>query len=195
MQLILFSLIPLLWWFFSARKKEHLLSWTGLTFPKFNNKSKAIIVLLLSFVLLLAPGLYLLFTFEDTYILANARFAGLGFGGIIPILVYAIIQTGLSEEIFFRGFMNKRLCNKFGFAIGNTIQATLFGLLHGVMFLAANIDILLVVLITIFSATAAWLMGYMNEKIGNGSIVPSWIIHSLMNIVSSALILFGVIKI
>jgi len=109
--------------------------------------------------------------------------------------VYAIIQTGLSEEIFFRGFMNKRLCNKFGFAIGNTIQATLFGLLHGVMFLAANIDILLVVLITIFSATAAWLMGYMNEKIGNGSIVPSWIIHSLMNIVSSALILFGVIKI
>ena len=150
---------------------------------------------MLSFVLLLAPGIYLLFAFEDTSILANARFAGLGLSGVIPILMYAIIQTGLSEEILFRGFINKRLCNKFGFEIGNSVQALLFGLLHGVLLLTLNVGLLFVVLVSAFSLVAGWMMGYINEKLSNGSIIPSWIIHSLKNIVSSALILTGVVAI
>ena len=195
MQLVLFSIIPVLWWFFSARKKEKLVSWIGLFTPKFDNKHIALIVIILSFVLLLAPGIYLLIVFEDTSILANARFAGLGFGGIVPILMYAIIQTGLSEEIFFRGFLNKRLCNKFGFSVGNSVQAILFGLLHGVLLLTLNIGILFVILVSAFSLVAGWMMGYINEKLSGGSIVPSWIIHSLKNIVSSALILAGIVSI
>ena len=42
-----------------------------------------------------------------------------------------MIQTGLSEEILFRGFLGKRLIAKFGFAVGNVVQGLLFGTLHG----------------------------------------------------------------
>ena len=42
-QLILFSIIPFLWWFFSARRKENLLTWIGLVTPKFDNKPRALI--------------------------------------------------------------------------------------------------------------------------------------------------------
>ena len=194
-QLAIFSIIPVIWWLFSARKKEKLLPWLGLRLPVFNNKPVALATIALAFVLLLVPGIYLLVMFEDTSILANAMFAGLGFGGIIPILIYSIVQTGLSEEIFFRGFLNKRLCNKFGFAIGNTIQSILFGLLHGVLLLALDIGLLFVVLVTVFSLVAGWMMGYINEKLSNGSIFPSWVIHSIKNIVSSALILTGVVAV
>ena len=78
--------------------------WIGLAAPKFDNKPRAVIITILSLVFLLALWVYLLIAFEDTSMLANARFAGLGFGGIVPILMYAIIQTGLSEEIFLGDF-------------------------------------------------------------------------------------------
>ena len=143
-QLVLFSFIPLMWWIFGVRKKEKILTWIGLVIPKFSNKSKAFIVSLLSITLLLLPGMYLIFTFEDKSLLANAKFAGLGFGGIIPVLIYAVVQTGLCEEILFRGFLNKRISHGFGFEIGNITQSVLFGLLHGVL-LFGSVDMLTIV--------------------------------------------------
>lgn len=193
-QLIIFSIIPLLWWLFSARKKAKILSWIGLTTPKFNNKSKALVVSLLSLLLLLVSGMILVFSFEDKSSLANAKFAGLGFSGIIPILIYAIIQTGLCEEILFRGFLNKRISHKLGFAVGNTVQAILFGLLHGAL-LFGIVDVLTAILTIVFTSIVGWLMGYLNEKLANGSIVPSWIIHSLMNIISSLMFLLGIVTV
>jgi len=193
-QLVLFSIIPFLWWFFSARKKEKILSWIGLKIPKFSNKSKALIISLLSLAILLASGMYLVFTFEDKSLWANAKFAGLGFSGIIPILIYAIIQTGLCEEILFRGFLNKRISHKFGFVSGNIAQSILFGLLHGVL-LFGSVDTLTIIFILIFTSAVGWLMGYLNEKLGNGSIIPSWTIHSLMNIISSFIFLFGIVAV
>jgi len=192
--LVLFSIIPVLWWLFSARKKEKLFSWIGLTKPQFTSNSKVLLISLLSFGLMFALGTYLVFAFEDGSILASAQFAGLGVGGIIPILIYAFLQTGLSEEILFRGFLNKRLSHKFGFAIGNTVQAVLFGLVHGAL-LFGSIQLSLVILVVGFTSVFGWLMGYLNEKVGNGSIMPSWIIHGLANMVSAFLILFGVITV
>ena len=194
LQLILFSIIPVLWWFFSARKKEPLFSWLGLTVPKFVSSSKAILVFLLSLGPLLALGIYLILSFEDRSVLAQAKFAQLGIGGIVPILIYAVFQTGLSEEIFFRGFLNKRLSNKFGFAIGNTVQAVLFGSVHGLL-LFGSLQISLILLIVAFTAATGWLMGFLNEKLSGGSIIPSWTIHSLANIIPAVLIAFGVIAV
>ena len=51
----------------------------------------------------------------------------------------------------------------------------------------------LVLFIFVFSAGAGWLMGYLNERIGNGSILPSWLIHSPMNITSSFMLLFNIL--
>lgn len=193
-QLVLFSIIPVLWWFISARKKENIFSWVGLTTPKFANKTKTLIVSFLSFALLLASGMYIVFTFENKALLANAKFSGLGLSGIMPILLYAVFQTGLCEEILFRGFLNKRISNKLGFSIGNTVQAILFGLLHGIA-LIGSVNVPIIVLLITFTSVVGWLMGYLNEKLGNGSIIPSWIIHSLMNIISSMLFLLGIITV
>lgn len=187
-QLIIFTLIPFLWWFFSARKSEKFLIWIGLIKPEFNN-SKTLILSVLAIIIMLLLGIFLTNTFEDSSVLASYQFSELGFGGIIPVLIYAFFQTGLSEEILFRGFLGKRLSHKFGFTVGNIVQSVLFGLVHGVL-LFGNVPISLVILVVVLTSAFGWLMGYLNEKMGNGSIIPSWIIHGLVNTISAFLVLF-----
>jgi len=189
-QLVLFSSIPLIWWFVTARKSECFLTWIGLTKPKCENTIKTLIIIALTFLLLLCPVFYLIFSFEDKSVLATTGFAGLGVSGIVPVILYAVFQTGLSEEILFRGFLNKRLSAKFGFIAGNIIQAVLFGVLHGIL-LINGVSIPLIVSIVIFTAAVGWLMGFINEKYGSGSIVPSWAIHSAANIVTASVFLFS----
>lgn len=48
---------------------------------------------------------------------------------ILVILIWAVVQTSLSEEIFFRGFLGNRLFEKLGNG-GNVIQAIIFGGIH-----------------------------------------------------------------
>lgn len=182
-QIVLFSIIPFVWWFVSAKKQQSFPQWIGL--KKFSaDKANKIYVWTMgasfAFVLLGALTLYLLQDIQT----AASEFAGMGAQAIPAIIVYAVFNTAFSEEILFRGFLLKRLNNKFGFAVANTIQAFFFGLLHGIMFfsLAGAGKAILIIL---FTGLIAWLMGYINEKKANGSIIPSWIIHSVSNICSS----------
>jgi len=193
-QLVLFSIIPFVWWVFTVRKRENFFTWIGLIRPAFDNKTQALFVSCVTLALLTAIGLCLIFMFDDKSLLSSAIFADAGVVGIAPVLIYAILQTGLSEEIFFRGFLGKRLSNKFGFVTGNSIQAVLFCLVHGVL-LFGNVGMMWVIAVTVFTGIVGWLMGYLNEKLGNGSIIPSWIIHSLMNIISSSMFLFNIVTI
>ena len=107
----------------------------------------------------------------------------MGLKAIPSILIYAILSTALPEEIFFRGFLLKRVSNRFGFAAGNIVQALVFGLLHGVMFFS-SVGVIKAIVITLFTGLVGWLMGYVNERIADGSILPSLIIHSLANILT-----------
>jgi membrane protease YdiL (CAAX protease family) len=50
------------------------------------------------------------------------------------IVVVAFIQTGLAEELLFRGFMAKRLIALLGFQRGNALQALLFVAPHLLLF-------------------------------------------------------------
>ena len=54
--------------------------------------------------------------------MATAQFSGQGMAALIPCFIYDFLQTGFSEELFFRGFLTKRLIHKIGFKIGNLIQ-------------------------------------------------------------------------
>lgn len=103
-----------------------------------------------------------------------------------------MINTGLSEEIFFRGFLGKRLCSKFGFTTGNLIQGLLFGLLHGAM-LFIVITPFKALIITIITGFGGWLLGYIAEKASGGSIIPSWLIHGIGNLILSMLQAFSII--
>lgn len=190
-QLILFSAVPFIWWFMSVRKKENFFSWLGFSKPKFDRPVQTFILMSAVFVALLVVALFMTAFFEDRSVLAAARFERAGLEGAIAIVVYAVFQTGLSEEILFRGFLNKRLSTKFGFAAGNTVQAVLFGLVHGILLFNAA-EMWLVALIVPFTAGIGWLLGYLNEKLAGGSILPSWAIHSLANVIPAFLFLFGI---
>ena len=185
-QVVLFSMIPLIWWLFTARKQESFFKWIGLKKPiVVGSKIKFIMIILGvagAYVLLMVLVMTLLIGDTDT---ANNQFSDQGWKALINIFFYAIIQTGLSEEILFRGFLGKRLIHLLGFVGGNTVQALLFGFMHGLPFGLITGNLMVGLILTLLPGAIGWIEGWLNEKYASGSIAPSWIIHSLMNIVSA----------
>lgn len=185
-QVILFSIIPFLWWLATARKKEKFLSWIGLKTPVITGSLIKLIALIVTVsVVYILLMLLIMIQLMGSINTATSQFSGQGIKSLPSILIFAIIQTGLSEEIFFRGFLGKRFIHKFGFKVGNTIQAILFGILHGIPFGLVTGNILITILLTLLPAIIGWIQGWMNEKRSSGSIIPGWIAHAIMNILSA----------
>lgn len=188
-QIILFAIIPFIWWLVSARKEVKFSEWIGLKKIEGGKKTVvAIIITAFAFLLLGAVTLYFLQGVET----ATSEFAGLGTKAIPAIIIYAVFNTSFPEELVFRGFLLKRIASKFGFNVANWIQAILFGLMHGVMFISVT-GVLKAVLIILFTSAIAWFMGNINEKKSNGSILPSWIIHAVSNIFSGICAAFSIL--
>ena len=181
-QIVLFTLIPFIWWLITARKENGFFKWIGLKPVKGAKKNKTVLWILGIVIGFMALSAYILYSLREVK-MATSDFNGLEAAAIPAILVYAILNTSLPEEIVFRGFLLKRIGNKFGFHIGNLIQAIVFGLMHGVMFFTYT-GIVKAVVITFFTGTIGWLMGYVNEKKAEGSIIPGWCIHAMANIFS-----------
>ncbi|MBE6023780.1 MAG: CPBP family intramembrane metalloprotease [Cellulosilyticum sp.] len=183
-QLVVFLLIPFIWWAVTARKTSFF-QWIGLKKPKLNISLAKLmtIIFTVSILYIFAMG-YIANNLLGLGQTATSQFSGKGLTVLPQILIFAIFQTGLSEEILFRGFLCKRLIGKFGFTLGNTIQAVCFGLIHGIPFGLVTQSIFVLILVTIFPAIMGYTQGWLNEKHGDGSIIPSWILHSLMNILS-----------
>jgi membrane protease YdiL (CAAX protease family) len=100
------------------------------------------------------------------------------------IVVVSFIQTGLAEELLFRGFIAKRLIAWLGFQRGNAVQALIFVVPHLLLFLGpqgAAFGPAGLALVVVTAATMAWLFGWLNERRGDGSIAPSWLAHGLAN--------------
>ena len=191
-QIALFTLVPFLWWLVSARKEYSFFDWLGLKRIKHPRESKVYLWIICTLTLFSALSIFILYVMRDIET-ATSDFADLGAKALFSIAIYAILKTSLSEEILFRGFLLKRLSHRFGFAVANLIQSILFGLLHGVMFFRM-IDTWQTVLIVGLTGGIAWLMGFINEKKAEGSILPSWMIHAAANFLSgicTAFSLFG----
>lgn len=180
LQIILFMIVPFIWWLVTARKKQKFMEWIGL--KKIEGGTKTLMAILLVAVAFLFTGVLTLYAIGNVKT-ATSEFAGLGGAAIPAIIIYATFNTAFPEELLFRGFLLKRLENKLGFNIANAIQALLFGLLHGVMFFSL-VGVIKAILIIAFTGVIAWFMGYINEKYSNGSIIPSWIIHTISNLFS-----------
>lgn len=185
-QVILFSTVPLIWWLFTARKEQPFLKWIGFKRPILKG---SFIKILLSMLVVSGAYIFLMAIVTGQFLedaeTAVTRFEGQGWHALPYILIYAVIQTSLSEEILFRGFIGKRLMNHFGFTVGNTGQAILFGLVHGLPFGLVTGDIVVTLLLTLIPATIGWVEGWLNEKYASGSIIPSWIMHGILNILSA----------
>jgi len=179
-QIVGFSVIPFIWWANTAHKECEFFEWLGFKRIPEAKRRKTVIWTAGITVAFLLLSVFILKILQDVNT-AGSEFSGLGLKAIPSILIYAILSTALPEEIFFRGFLLKRVSNRFGFAAGNIVQALVFGLLHGVMFFS-SVGVIKAIAITLFTGLVGWLMGYVNEKIADGSILPSLIIHSLANI-------------
>ena len=187
-QLAVFALIPFVWWLFTARKKAGFFCWIGL--KRIVHDKKLLHTMLFT---VLAVAVYGALTSLCVHCVsgdittAGSQFAGKGLAAVPAALAYGYIRTGLAEEIVFRGFLLKRIGDKFGFQAGNIVQAMLFGLLHGIPFGFAAQNVLVTVLMTLLPGAFGWFQGWLNEKRCGGSIVPSWLLHGTMNFVVTCL--------
>jgi membrane protease YdiL (CAAX protease family) len=109
--------------------------------------------------------------------IATSQYAGLTLG--LQSFFIALFREGifvaLGEEVFFRGFLGCVLTRRLGFQIGNLLQAIIFLLPH--LFILTVSTTLWPILIPQF--LAGWVYGLLVYK--SGSILPSWIAHSLGN--------------
>ena len=186
LQVVVFSLIPLIAWAVTARGREPVLSWLGLVRAPPRVLGLALVIALLNLGLGLSETLVTMLGSEGT---VSGRFAGQAFGGFVvaTVLVEAWFKTGLSEEIFFRGFLARRLIARFGFRAGNAVQALIFGAIHlpVVAVLPPELQTAPVFLFLVGMPTLmGWVMGWLNERQAGGSILPGWVMHGAGNTVA-----------
>ncbi len=177
-------------WVVFGRKNAALREWLGLISAPSGWWKKSLLLWLLVYVISVP-----LFHFGPLAELATAegtvggRLVEAGMSGetVGVILLMALIKTALTEELFFRGLIAKRLINRFGFAAGNMAQALIFGAVHLAILAVPGAPPATVLTISgmfLLPMFAGWLMGYANERYGNGSILPGWLIHAAGNLVS-----------
>ena len=179
MELLIVSVIPFITWLIWSRKKVGFFDWIGLKKVESQQKRRLLLTILGISLLFLLFSI-VVFSWFDPSKTATADFAGKRFGALPAILAYAILGTALPEEIFFRGFLLKRLQGKLGFLGANLAQSLLFGLIHALMFIQL-IGFLKAVMIFAFISLIAYVFGTINEKKAGGSILPSVFIHAFAN--------------
>lgn len=193
-QVIVFSLIPFIVYLISKKKAKGFFSYIG--FKRSNAKANGLALLLM---IAIATPILLIASADPDFrsaLLApssvSGRIRAMGFGleSSIILLLIAVIKTGLSEEIFFRGFVAKRLIAVTSFRTGNMIQAIIFGVIHTLLFLNLTDNLLFLISSFVMPAIGAYIKVYLNEKMADGSIVPGWIAHASSNLVAYSIIAF-----
>mgnify|MGYP002360434501 FL=1 len=195
LQVSIFTLIPFAFFLFRKDKTVTFFKYIGLYKPTAKSIALVLVVILISItsmisVALANDGIKQAMLAPES---VTGKFKAMGFNSltIVSLLIMAIIKTSLSEEIFFRGFVGKRLINKLGFKRGNLIQAVIFGLVHLLLFwFLTKTTVLPLIVITVFSTLMGWIIGYIKEKYANGSIIPGWVAHGLGNTISYFIIAF-----
>ena len=188
-QILFIILLPSIWWFVTVRGKVPFMEWIGLKAVKRDKVSYLITWIIGGFLLFTAFSIFI-FPLTRSIETATSAFSGMGLKALPSILIYSFLQTSLPEELLFRGFLLKRLVNHMPFVFANTIQAIAFGLLHGVLF-ASVVSLEVTFFIIFFTGAIAAYLGFVNEKKAGGSILPSWIIHALANILSGLVAAFS----
>ena len=114
-------------------------------------------------------GLLALVGLEDTGSLGFlARAVQGATGGALALLVLAVgAGAGVAEELFFRGYVQKRLVARWGPRAGVAVTAVLFGLIHFDLLHSA------------FALVGGLYLGWIAERAG--SVWPSAVAHTLNN--------------
>jgi uncharacterized protein len=130
----------------------------------------------LAFIVTRLPAVHALATAEGSVVGNASRSAAPGELAAI-LAMRALVQTGLTEELVFRGLIGRNLIRRWGFAAGNGVQAVLFGLLHLLLLLLPSATPATVAAWVAATAAAGWVMGWVNHRYAAGSILPGWAMH------------------
>lgn len=180
-QILLFALIPFMWWLITARKKENFFSWIGLKKPV-GDKKQIIVMMICAFAICEIIGTILNCTVLRSDWNVSA-YAGKGIVGLPGIILFSYFHTAFSEEILYRGFLQKRLQKALGFKAGTIVQAAIFGATHVIMSLSM-ITVAEGIALFIYPMIPAILIAFINEKKCEGSILPGWLIHGTLNVIT-----------
>jgi len=194
-QILVAIIFPFIFYLF-LQEKNGFLKYLGLFQPNLESVKYAffitILYLVFWFVFLYNSPSVLELVQNPATVSGNIKQFGFSIKSIFVLLIVSVFQTSFSEEIFFRGFLGKRFINTFGFKIGNTIQAFIFSLIHVLLIKIILPEQNYSLLIFIFGTVGiiGYLLGYLKEHIGNGSIIPGWISHALGNSIAFFIIAF-----
>ncbi len=195
LQVLVFTAIPFFAYIIGYRRIKGFFDYIGLRKPEPRTMLYATL-LVIAFVL---PALLLLFfspSIREVVAAPNTvigKLRSYGFSGttVVLLCVNALIHTSLSEEILFRGFIAKRLISWLGFRWGNLLQALIFGLIHLLLFFGQEFSLPLAIGIVLYTGLSGWFFGWLNERVGNGSILPSWWMHGLTNVITYSIFAFS----
>lgn len=188
-QISIVSMVGVILWFITSRKLVTYRKYIGLYKFSIASRHKFWIYITILFSLLATSSIIIPNLLPNDINTVASSFASLGWNGVPAAFIHAFLVTGIPEEMLFRSIILKRLKSRFTLKTGNIIQATLFGLLHGIMFFTL-VSPLTATAIIIFTGSIGYAMGYINEEHADGSIFPSIIIHGLSNFVAALVYLF-----
>lgn len=190
-------IVALVLWAIFARKKESFPRYIGLIAPTSSamlwTLGAAFLLIPASLAVFMLPAMRDMAAGGNT-VAGQLREQGLNADVIGQSVIIALFKTALSEEIFFRGLIAKRLIHWLGFAVGNTIHAALFGAIHLLIFVVPGgpkFDPVLALAMGGLPAVGGWIMAWLNERVGNGSIAPSWFLHAATNALAYPILAFA----
>jgi membrane protease YdiL (CAAX protease family) len=115
---------------------------------------------------------------------AQHQFVGLGLGlqSFALAFLHGVVQTGLSEELLFRGLIAGSLSRGLPFLWANLTQAAIFFLPHlAILFVAPEAAAILPLVFA-----GALVLGWL--RIRSGSILGPWIVHASGNVTMALIV-------
>lgn len=183
LQLGVVSLLCLIAWAVMGRRRARLREWLGL------KGAPAGLTLIATaagvggaLLLLQTPGLAELASGPGTVIHAVTGGGPPDPAVFVALALAALIKTALAEELLFRGLIARRLYGLMGFWPGNLAQAVLFAAIHMPILLLPQGRGLMGGAMIGFAFVMALVAGWLNERRGQGSILPGYGLHAGANL-------------
>lgn len=188
-QLAIFSVIPFVWYLITKKKNpDSFLKYIGLYKAPAKSYGSAVIITGMAYIVTISYFIILklnggmeISPLQEAYDISTP----------ITFMLISILyglNTGICEEILFRGFIAKRLIKTFNFRKGNIAQAIIFAFPH---FATFGVEPTFEAIVGVLNAgVMGYAFGYIMHKKANGSILPSILLHALVNMIAIPISLF-----